>query len=205
MQPYDLQQVSEIPSELYEKGLIAFSCRTHICWVCMQTFDAQSVYDHMTAAHGGIYDEANAPAANVNIQEQLEALRQAEERRAQQERQRQQEIERQQERLRQERLRQDRTPNIYRTADNWYTQFLVDDRAREQEQARLERERAARRMEEVRRIQQELDRQRLERERRQQQERQRQAALRTTQFGYYHTPPPRPTNTDDNGRWCVVM
>jgi len=181
------------------------NCRTHICWVCMQTFDAQSVYDHMTAAHGGIYDEANAPAANVNIQEQLEALRQAEERRAQQERQRQQEIEWQQERLRQERLRQDRNTNIYRTADNWYTQFLVEDRAREQEQARLERERAARRMEEVRRIQQELDRQRLERERRQQQERQRQAALRTTQFGYYHTPPPRPTNTDDNGRWCVVM
>ncbi|KIY46940.1 hypothetical protein FISHEDRAFT_46252 [Fistulina hepatica ATCC 64428] len=30
-------------------------CRTHICWVCMETFrDSESVYNHMNRAHGGI-------------------------------------------------------------------------------------------------------------------------------------------------------
>jgi hypothetical protein len=30
-------------------------CRTHICWVCLQTFpESDLVYDHMHAAHGGI-------------------------------------------------------------------------------------------------------------------------------------------------------
>jgi len=30
-------------------------CKTHICWVCMQTFPAgKGIYDHMRTVHGGI-------------------------------------------------------------------------------------------------------------------------------------------------------
>ncbi|KZP04504.1 hypothetical protein FIBSPDRAFT_1054631 [Athelia psychrophila] len=32
-------------------------CGAHICWVCMGIFNAQSVYEHMNTAHGGIYEE----------------------------------------------------------------------------------------------------------------------------------------------------
>ena len=29
-------------------------CKTHMCWVCMKTFAASGVYDHMNKVHGGI-------------------------------------------------------------------------------------------------------------------------------------------------------
>ncbi|KZP18654.1 hypothetical protein FIBSPDRAFT_863444, partial [Athelia psychrophila] len=32
---------------------IECKCGAHVCWVCMHFFNAQSVYDHMTTAHGG--------------------------------------------------------------------------------------------------------------------------------------------------------
>lgn len=41
-------------------------CGAHICWTCMEVFEATTIYDHMRAAHGGIYD--NAPGvANQGI------------------------------------------------------------------------------------------------------------------------------------------
>jgi hypothetical protein len=44
----------------------------------MQTFEAGVIYVHMRETHGGIYDAENAPVPNVDINEQLEALREAE-------------------------------------------------------------------------------------------------------------------------------
>jgi hypothetical protein len=37
----------------------------------------RAVYNHMRVVHGGIYDNEHAPVANVNMAEQVEALRQA--------------------------------------------------------------------------------------------------------------------------------
>jgi hypothetical protein len=44
----------------------------------MRMFDAGAIYPHMRETHGGIYDAENAPVQNVDINEQLEALREAE-------------------------------------------------------------------------------------------------------------------------------
>ncbi|KAF7970146.1 hypothetical protein HWV62_24924 [Athelia sp. TMB] len=53
-------------------------CGAHLCWVCMEVFDAQSVYPHMSSAHGGFHD-VNARQVNQLYQqdyfaEQQEAL-----------------------------------------------------------------------------------------------------------------------------------
>ncbi|KZP26849.1 hypothetical protein FIBSPDRAFT_1040588 [Athelia psychrophila] len=66
---------------------IACKCGAHICWACMGTFDAASVYQHMHTVHGGIH-EANANVVDPLIQpgafaEQQEALRLIAVRRAQ--------------------------------------------------------------------------------------------------------------------------
>ena len=56
-----------------------FRCGAHICWVCVRAFpNSESTYAHMGTAHGGIYDNDAAPAANVDLNEQREVLRQAE-------------------------------------------------------------------------------------------------------------------------------
>ncbi|CAA7265212.1 unnamed protein product [Cyclocybe aegerita] len=67
-------------------------CGAHICWRCMAVFDVgQQVYDHMNAAHGGIYDQTPAGVQeargiaqpNVNlVQEQVEAFAEIERLRA---------------------------------------------------------------------------------------------------------------------------
>jgi colicin import membrane protein len=44
----------------------------------MRTFDAGRIYEHMNQAHGGIFERENAPAVNVNLNEQFEVLQQAE-------------------------------------------------------------------------------------------------------------------------------
>lgn len=62
----------------------------------MQTFALGAIYDHMTTAHGTIFDAENAPVQNFNIYEQQEALRQAEALRIQQAEREQQERMRQQ-------------------------------------------------------------------------------------------------------------
>jgi hypothetical protein len=40
-----------------DEGCNHMSCRcgAHICWVCMKVFTRDTIYDHMSAAHGGIY------------------------------------------------------------------------------------------------------------------------------------------------------
>ena len=65
---------------------ILIRCGVHICWVCVRAFpDSESTYAHMGATHGGIYDNDAEPAANVDLNEQRELLRQAERLRLQRE------------------------------------------------------------------------------------------------------------------------
>jgi len=44
------------------EGCNHMSCRcgAHICWVCMKVFTRDTIYDHMSAAHGGIYEGVEA-------------------------------------------------------------------------------------------------------------------------------------------------
>ncbi|KIK94015.1 hypothetical protein PAXRUDRAFT_12315 [Paxillus rubicundulus Ve08.2h10] len=66
-------------------------CGAHICWRCMGTFTAETIYPHMHSAHGTIHDDIPpVPQANhlndpifraVDIEQQRELLRQAELRR----------------------------------------------------------------------------------------------------------------------------
>ena len=34
-------------------------CGAHFCWICVQIFDPEAIYRHMTIAHGGIYEDHN--------------------------------------------------------------------------------------------------------------------------------------------------
>ncbi|KAF9055032.1 hypothetical protein BDZ89DRAFT_975209 [Hymenopellis radicata] len=62
-------------------------CGAHLCWRCLGAFpDAQSTYDHMNSAHGGLYGEeprnvevlpAQDPFHGVDYHEQAEILRRA--------------------------------------------------------------------------------------------------------------------------------
>src|SRR6266550_950308 len=38
-------------------------CGVHFCWICLQVFDRQAIYEHMRSEHGGI-DTADVPGAN---------------------------------------------------------------------------------------------------------------------------------------------
>ncbi|KZP14840.1 hypothetical protein FIBSPDRAFT_833619 [Athelia psychrophila] len=62
-------------------------CGAHICWVCMGIFNAQSVYEHMNTAHGGMHDDDGNGAEPLfereDFAEQQEALREVALRRAQ--------------------------------------------------------------------------------------------------------------------------
>ncbi|KAJ8092740.1 hypothetical protein PM082_007069 [Marasmius tenuissimus] len=52
-------------------------CGAHICWVCMGTFEAQTIYGHMSRAHGGCFDTdiAEEPAVGGgNPPARIEAL-----------------------------------------------------------------------------------------------------------------------------------
>jgi hypothetical protein len=75
----------------------------------MQTFTLGTIYNHMTTAHGTIYDAENAPVQNVDIHEQQEALRQAEALR----------IEQQAERERQERMHARQQGNTQAEDGRW--------------------------------------------------------------------------------------
>ncbi|KZP14856.1 hypothetical protein FIBSPDRAFT_751261, partial [Athelia psychrophila] len=56
-------------------------CGAHICWVCMGIFNAQSVYEHMRKAHGGIHDQRQeAEDAQHRLVQQLLNARQVRER-----------------------------------------------------------------------------------------------------------------------------
>lgn len=70
------------------KFLIA-RCGAHICWRCMGVFTHETIYAHMNTAHGTIHDDLPAVpeptiyiGIPVDIEEQRELIRQAEERRA---------------------------------------------------------------------------------------------------------------------------
>ena len=59
-------------------------CGAHFCWQCGESFSAAEIYNHMAAAHGGIYTRDQAPAwANPNnvggniFEEQARLLAQA--------------------------------------------------------------------------------------------------------------------------------
>ena len=62
-------------------------CGAHICWVCMKVFTRDTIYDHMSTAHGGIYEVQNNGGARIEPREeeidegeyalQVELLRQA--------------------------------------------------------------------------------------------------------------------------------
>ncbi|KAK7446350.1 hypothetical protein VKT23_014556 [Stygiomarasmius scandens] len=49
-------------------------CGAHICWVCMGTFTAGTIYDHMSQAHGGFYAQDH-PIMEEDIPAQVQALR----------------------------------------------------------------------------------------------------------------------------------
>ncbi|KAK1215215.1 hypothetical protein PQX77_022188 [Marasmius sp. AFHP31] len=52
-------------------------CGAHICWVCMGTFEAQTIYGHMSRAHGGCFDTDIAEEREVgggNPLARIEAL-----------------------------------------------------------------------------------------------------------------------------------
>ncbi|KZP26841.1 hypothetical protein FIBSPDRAFT_928499 [Athelia psychrophila] len=72
-------------------------CGAHICWVCMGIFDAQSVYEHMNTAHGGMHgvngDGVEPLFQPEDFAEQQEVLRLMALRRAQLEQQQRQEAE----------------------------------------------------------------------------------------------------------------
>ncbi|KZP26862.1 hypothetical protein FIBSPDRAFT_781690 [Athelia psychrophila] len=72
-------------------------CGAHICWVCMRIFDAQSVYEHMNTAHGGMHgvngDGVEPLFQPEDFAEQQEVLRLMALRRAQLEQQQRQEAE----------------------------------------------------------------------------------------------------------------
>ena len=71
------------------EGCNHMSCRcgAHICWVCMKVFTRDTIYDHMSTAHGGIYEVQNNGGARIEPREeeidegeyalQVELLRQA--------------------------------------------------------------------------------------------------------------------------------
>lgn len=66
------------------EGCNHMSCRcgAHICWVCMGTFDADTIYPHMNTAHGGMHADVPPQAVEPReLQEQYrvqeEVLRQA--------------------------------------------------------------------------------------------------------------------------------
>ena len=59
-------------------------CGVHFCWICLQVFDRQVIYEHMRSAHGGI-DTADVPRPdqqhreNQQIQADLEYARRLQE------------------------------------------------------------------------------------------------------------------------------
>ena len=44
-------------------------CQAHICWRCMGVFSADTIYPHMTDAHGGMYEEPDDPFRAFEQQE----------------------------------------------------------------------------------------------------------------------------------------
>ncbi|KAK7042989.1 hypothetical protein VNI00_008727 [Paramarasmius palmivorus] len=118
-------------------------CGAHICWVCMRIFTAQTIYNHMHEAHGGIY-EMNQPMVqdeDVDVPAQLEAFR-AFENRGQREQAR---------RLEQARLERNAAEERNRRVQermNLYQNYLVGQRERDL-QAQRERELQAQREREL--------------------------------------------------------
>ncbi|KAL0566843.1 hypothetical protein V5O48_015156 [Marasmius crinis-equi] len=49
-------------------------CGAHICWVCMGVFPANTIYDHMNTAHGGIYEREEPMVRNEDVAAQLQAF-----------------------------------------------------------------------------------------------------------------------------------
>jgi hypothetical protein len=160
-------------------------CGTHFCWQCGKSFSAATIYDHMTTAHGGYYDQAQqAPVwANPNnVNENIYA----EQARLFAQVRRQQEIENAQ--VRQNALR---------------AQILEDHRRQtvtQLEQDEIRRQNALRaQMLEDRRRQIQLGQDAIRRRQLQNDEneaRLRREAARATQTR---------STRDDSGSWCVVM
>ncbi|KAK0503553.1 hypothetical protein EDD18DRAFT_1245369 [Armillaria luteobubalina] len=61
---------------------ITCPCRAHICWRCMEVFNANNIYDHMSTVHGSIDDEPDdhgvAPEQNDRLEQERIALYHAE-------------------------------------------------------------------------------------------------------------------------------
>jgi hypothetical protein len=97
----------------------------------MGIFAAAEIYHHMGTAHGGIYERAAAPVQNVDLREQQEVLRQAEERRAQAERARQRQLDPFLDWVHVDPLEQGNQQR--RAVQNWERQHQEDLRRREEE------------------------------------------------------------------------
>jgi hypothetical protein len=108
-------------------------CGVHICWVCIGVFTAETIYEHLHTAHGGIHGPAGvqnqnraqvppvgeAQGAEDQYLVQVELLRQANQRRQQEqerEQRRREELRRQQEvqvrLVRQEQIQQEATRRL---------------------------------------------------------------------------------------------
>jgi hypothetical protein len=101
----------------------------------MGVFAAADIYRHMNTAHGGIYERAAAPVQNVDLREQQEVLRQAEERRRAQDQA--------------ERVRQRHPPGIL----DWQEQVAAAARRQREEAQRRQHEERVR--EQQRRVEEE--------------------------------------------------
>ena len=174
-------------------------CGAHFCWQCGKSFSAAEIYNHMAAAHGGIYTRDQAPAwANPNnvggnivggniFEEQARLLAQAHQQQEMENAQvRQQNAQRAQ--MLETRRRQEQDANRRLNVLRDHQQEIENARVRQLEQNALQAQ--------IRQIQLEQDAairrqnaQTMENRRRQlQEEQQRREAAR-----------------DKSGSWCIVM
>ncbi|KAF8338501.1 hypothetical protein F5887DRAFT_515014 [Amanita rubescens] len=50
-------------------------CGVHFCWICLQVFDRQVIYQHMRSGHGGIFGMNQLQRANQQMRADLEYAR----------------------------------------------------------------------------------------------------------------------------------